>query len=211
MKSTTSRTAAAPRPKPFGISVKLSRINTGLLVAIILVNAYIILLPVVPGLLFQLQKRNPARMQHLEHVIHSPTAKPAAPQPNQLIVPSMAFDEPIYEGPTLTTLRKGLWRLPIGSTPDKGGNTVIAGHRFTYTNPRGVLYNLNQVKIGDDMGVIWNNKKYVYKVTNIQQVPPNDTAVEALSTTSELTVYTCTPLWLPKDRLVVTAVLEAAP
>jgi sortase A len=109
------------------------------------------------------------------------------------------------------TLDKGIWRWPRSSTPDKGGNTVFIGHRFTYTNPRGVFYFLNKIKLSDEIGVFWNNKKYLYKVTSVSQVPPNDTAIEDNTPQPELTLFTCTPLWLPKDRLVIVANLEATP
>jgi sortase (surface protein transpeptidase) len=36
-------------------------------------------------------------------------------------------------------------------------------------------------------------------------VPPDQTQIEAPTTDARLTIFTCTPLWLPKDRLVVVA------
>jgi len=67
---------------------------------------------------------------------------------------------------------------------------------------------LNKVKLGDEIDVIWNNKSYTYKVSSIDQVPPKYTAIENHSLNPELTLFTCTPLWLPKNRLVVVASLE---
>ena len=95
-----------------------------------------------------------------------------------------------------------------GRTPDRGGNTVLIGHRFTYTTPRGVFYYLNKVKLNDEIGLWWNNKEYLYRVSGIKEVKPTDTAVENATTQPQLTLFTCTPLWLPKDRLVVVAQLE---
>lgn len=186
--------------------VKLSRINTALLVAIILVNGYIILLPFASNVLFWFQKNHTSRTQQLTETIRSqpgPTSAPLAE--NRLIIPVMLFDEAVNEGKDMSTLRKGLWHLPYTSTPDKGGNTVFVGHRFTYTNPHGVLYYLDKVHVGDEIGLTWNGKKYLYKVSNVVQVKPNDLAVEAQTADPEITIYTCTPLWLPKDRLVVVA------
>jgi sortase A len=171
----------------------------------------------LPGLLFHWDSRS-GRQQQLQAKIqppktgHGPT--PVAPQPNSVIIPSMLLDQPILEGiipNQYATLNKGIWRWPKGSTPDKGGNTILIGHRFTYTNPRGVFYFLNKVKVGDDIAVIWNNHRYVYKVASINEVPPNDTAIENNTPNPELTLFTCTPLWLPKDRLVVVANLETKP
>lgn len=126
----------------------------------------------------------------------------------------MLLNQPVLEGPIAQqykVLNNGIWRFPRSSTPDKGGNTVLIGHRFTYTNPRGVFYFLNKVKVNDEIGVWWNNKQYSYKVVNIAEVRPTDTAIEANTTNPELTLFTCTPLWLPKDRLVVVANLETKP
>ncbi|HEY5442771.1 MAG TPA: sortase [Candidatus Saccharimonadales bacterium] len=192
--------------------MRLSRINNLLLALIILINGYIIAGPFVPGLLFHWQSHSGQR-QALQRKIHSP-ATSLPPQPNAVIIPSMLLDQPILEGTIANqykTLNNGIWRWPRGSTPDHGGNTVLIGHRFTYTNPRGVFYFLNKVKMGDEIGVVWNNKSYTYKVASINEVPPTDTAIENQSAQPELTLFTCTPLWLPKDRLVVVADLETKP
>jgi sortase A len=191
--------------------VKLARINTFLLIAILLINGYILVLPIVPQITFWSNTHDGHTVQRLEAKVRTPSpTNPSAQQQmdNQLIIPSMAFDEPINQGKTAIALRKGLWLRPNGSTPDKGSNTVIAGHRFTYTNPRGVLYSLNKVHVGDSVGVWWQNKHYLYQVTETKEVGPNEVSIEDPTTDSRLTIYTCTPLWMPKDRLVVVATLE---
>lgn len=194
----------------FSRHVKLARVNTALLVAILLINGYIIVLPVLPNLLFWVQHRDPQQVQKMEAQIRS-DPNPLAenrPQDNRLVAPTMLFDQPINDGPTITTLRKGLWRRPNTSTPDKGGNTVLVGHRLTYSNPRGTLYNLDKIHVGDDLAIWWQGKRYRYSVTETKVVAPTEISVEAATKDARLTIYTCTPLWLPKDRLVVIAKLE---
>jgi sortase A len=188
--------------------VKLSRVNTLLLVAILLVNVYVIATPFVPGVLFWLVRGHSATSQRLSQDIRS-GSQPSA-QENRLVVPSMQLDQVINEGKDLGAARSGPWRLPYTSTPDRGGNTVIIGHRFTYTNPRGVFYHLDKVHVGDEIGVYWRAKKYLYKVTQASVVPPTTVSVEAPTKNAQLTLYTCTPLWWPKDRLVITAQLESS-
>lgn len=197
--------------------VKLSKINNVLVALIIIVNGYVIAGPFLPGLLFRWDSHSGKRQQ-LQAKVHAPIAgHPAAPvaaQPNSVIIPSMLLDQPILEGTVrdqYQTLNKGIWRWPDSSTPDKGGNTVLIGHRFTYTNPRGVFYFLNKVRVGDEIGIVWANRAYTYKVAGINEVPPNDTAIENDTLDPELTLFTCTPLWLPKDRLVIVADLETKP
>ena len=188
---------------------RLSRINSWLLIAIILVNAYVILAPFVPAAIFNFEKHATSRLNQLNLKIHSPSTS-TIPSDNRLVVPAMLLDQPIFDGPTLATANKGIWRRPNTSTPDQAGNTVLVGHRFTYTNPRGIFYQLDKIKVGDEVGVFWNHKKYLYTVSETEVVPPTQTDLETPSKTAELTLYTCTPLWSPKNRLVVIAKLESS-
>lgn len=186
----------------------LRRINNFLLAAILLVNGYVVIMPIIPGFMFWLQSHNHAEVQRIQaeaNLAPPPSSSTPTPTSDRLIIPSMLLDEPINEGNSTATLSKGLWRLPQSSTPDKGSNTVIAGHRFTYSNPEGTLYNLNKVQVGDLISVWWNGRLYKYRADTIEVVGPNDVSVEAPTQSPQLTIYTCTPLWLPKNRLVVIA------
>jgi LPXTG-site transpeptidase (sortase) family protein len=191
--------------------VKLARVNTALLILIILVNGYTILLPVLPGMVYWWQNRDGKQSVRLEQKIRTLSntrSKENTPADNRLIIPSMALDQPILEGKTARTLNQGLWRRPTTSTPDKGSNTVLAGHRLTYTNPQGTLYHLDKVRKGDALALWWKGKLYRYKVTETKTVGAHEISIEAPTDKPTLTIYTCTPLWLPKDRLVVIAQLE---
>lgn len=186
----------------------LKRVNTDLFLFIILVDAYVILLPFLPGIVARPTSANSPQATSYSHQLHS-TQTPKQYQANQLIIPGMQLDQPIHEGhDTYAELAKGVWHWPDSSTPDKGNNTVLLGHRFTYTNPRGVFYFLNTIKVGDEIGLIWNNTTYLYRVYQVEVVSPSHT--EILSPTSQptLTIYTCTPTWWPVNRLVVQSHLE---
>ena len=50
--------------------------------------------------------------------------------------------------------------------------------------------------------------EYLYTVTEIKEVPASAIEIEAPTDTARLTLYTCTPLWNPVNRLVVIAELE---
>lgn len=184
----------------------LPKINNLLLILIIVVNGYVICAPLVPAVLFGWQSHQ-GKQQQLTSALHAKyRIKPSTLRGNYVIIPSMLLDQPILEGPikqTYSILDKGIWRWPEGSTPSKGGNTVLIGHRFTYTNPRGVFYYLNKLTLGGEIGIFWNNQEYLYKVSDIEQVPPSDTAIEANTPNSQLTLFTCTPLWLPKDLSLI--------
>ena len=95
--------------------------------------------------------------------------------------------------------------MPHTSTPDKGGNTVLVGHRFTYKNPEGVFYHLDKVQLGDAITLHWQGNAYDYEVAEIKVVPANEISVEDNTAEPQLTIYTCTPLWSVKNRLVIIA------
>lgn len=186
---------------------RLSRINTLLVVMIVLVNLFVLAAPLWPAFLFARQKDSP-KAQNIAKQVQTPAPAGIPVDAQTLLVPAMVLDAPIHEGKTMQTLDKGLWRLPHTSTPDKGGNTVIVAHRFTYANPRGTFYHLDKVRVGDMISVLWHGKKYNYRVAETKRVPATEVSVEAPTDTPTLTLYTCTPLWNPKDRLVVRATLE---
>jgi sortase A len=207
--------------------LKLSRVNSLLLILIIVVNAYTVITPFAPKAWFwwqahhghvaqQLkQKIQPAPREqtsgHKKSASTSSSSKQNKSQPNQVIIPAMHLDQKLLEGPvsqTYAILKHGIWHWPRGSSPSQGGNTILVGHRFTYTDPRGVFYFMNKVHKGDHIGVIWHNQTYNYKVVNTKVVPPTDTSILAPTKQPTLTMYTCTPLWWPKNRLVVTAKLQ---
>lgn len=198
--------------------LNLHHVNNALLVSIIVVNGYIITAPLFPIVSFWWSDHVGHTTQKLSTTLHTPVTPSttsttpnhsAVPQDNRLVVPSMQLDTPIYEGPTIHTLNKGLWHRPGTSTPDKGGNTVIAGHRFTWTEPKGIFYYLNKVQTGDAIGVWWSGTRYIYRVSAVRVVEPTEVSIEDNTSDAQLTLYTCTPLWSPHKRLVVIAKLES--
>jgi len=190
--------------------VKLKTINSLLLILIIAIDVYIIAAPLFPTIGYKIQQGN-HKAQALTKQINTKPVSNTIVTANSLVVPSMLLNEPVLQGSIkdqYKTLDKGIWLWPKGSTPDNGGNTTLIGHRFTYTNPRGVFYFLNKVKINDQIAVYWNNKEYLYRIYGISEVSATDTAIEDQTAKPQLTLFTCTPLWLPKNRLVVKAELR---
>jgi LPXTG-site transpeptidase (sortase) family protein len=189
-------------------NARLRLINKMLFGAIILINAYIILAPLFPTLTFWVQSKDPEKKQTLSQIIEQGDGSQDTGDENRLIVPDMLLDTPVIEGPVSKNealLREGAWRLPYSSTPDKGGNTVVVGHRFSYTGPRGIFYYLDKLKPGSEIGLQWGGKMYRYSVESSRTVPDTAIEVEAPTEDARLTLYTCTPLWNPVNRLVVVA------
>ena len=133
--------------------------------------------------------------------------------PYRLIIPSIKVDMPIIinEKNETKALAKGAWLIPGTARP--GGkigynNTVISAHRYMYTSGPKTFYNLDKVKIGDTISVMWNGKTFNYIVSDTAMVKPS--AVYILNPTKKqvLTLFTCTPVFTTKNRLVVRAVLQ---
>lgn len=182
----------------------LRLINSLLLAAIIVINLFVIVSPLVPGIIFWYKSHyNKQQQQNLSSQVTTPN--PSYSGPNKLVIPRIFTDNEVLEGPDIYTADKGLWHLPWTSTPDKGGNTVIAGHRFLYVRRPDTFYNLDKMQFGDELAMYWNNKRYTYRVSEVKTVSPSEKSVEAPAGDNRLTMYTCTPLWTAKNRLVVVA------
>lgn len=194
--------AKLPLPK---ISLRL--FNNCLSIIVALSAIYIIAAPYMPQFSWWLKHNSP-----IEGVVQPRTSDPTAPVPAEqqatidgdaLFIPRLDMSERVYGGGK-ASLSKGVWRLPHTSTPDKGGNTVLVGHRFTYSDPA-VFYHLDKVQKGDAITLQWQDKTYNYTVADIKVVLPTEVSVEANTTDPQLTIYTCTPLWSVKNRLVIVA------
>lgn len=181
----------------------LRKFNDLLSLFIIVLALYIFVWPFLPSFTWWVKFQAPV-ISHSHNV--SVAATQPIPKEDTLVIPTLEMQEQVYDGATLHTLSKGIWHLPNSSSPDKGGNTVMAGHRFTYSG-KAVFYYLDKVKVNDNMTLYWQGKRYDYVVTAINEVPPTDGRLVAPTETPTLTVYTCTPLWSAKNRLVITAKL----
>ncbi len=124
---------------------------------------------------------------------------------NRLIITKIGVNAPIVESKSAEYgLSKGAWHMPDSSTPDKGGNTIITGHRFKYLPPSNLtLYLLDKLTKGDLITVIWRGQDYIYRVREIKIVPNTDFSILQPSKKPILTIFTCHPIYSTEKRLVV--------
>lgn len=189
---------------------RLRVVNNCLTIIVALLGMYIIVGPFLPQINWWVKHSSPIKGVVGEPPVQIPDKPPEVAQTvdepdKQLIIPTLNMNVPVYEG-GVGALSKGVWRIPHTSSPDKGGNTVLAGHRFTYS-ARAVFYHLDKVKVGDRLALTWQQKIYEYEVFAVKVVPPTETSIENNTVDPQLTIYTCTPLLTAKDRLVVQAKL----
>jgi sortase A len=148
------------------------------------------------------------------HVIPENSASPdqaGAKLTNErrVLIPAIGVDSPIVEGVDESALDRGAWHIPGTSTPDRGGNTVISGHRFRYLPPNNTtFYLLNKLRSGDLIQIQWDNQLYHYRVTDTREVEPTQVEILQNTTDTRLTLFTCTPILSTARRLVITAQLE---
>jgi len=128
-------------------------------------------------------------------------------QGDRLVIPRIGVDAEIFTG-GIGDLEKGVWLLPKTSTPSEGGNTVMSAHRWKFRppDPR-TFYNLDKMELGDSITVKWQNKTYIYTVSEIKTVTPYQTEILYPTKEPRLTLFSCTPLFETTHRLVVVAEL----
>jgi len=188
------------QPLPF---LTLRRFNNALSILIVILAVYIFVGPFIQQIVWWVERKAPVISNPLPSVLPK-LSSVTLPQQNTLFIPSLGMQEQIYEGKGIETVNKGVWRRPNTSTPPEQSNTVLVGHRFTYAG-HSVFYNLDKVNVGDELGIYWQGKMYTYKVNAIKVVEPTEISVESPSDSPKLTLYTCTPLWSAKQRLVIEA------
>jgi len=128
---------------------------------------------------------------------------------DRLIIKKIGVNAPIVNTKNADYgLSLGAWLDPETSTPDKGGNTVISGHRFKYLPPSNLtFYLLDKLKNNDIIDIIWKEKKYTYQVFNTKIIEANDLSILNQDDSNIITLYTCHPIYSQEKRLVVQAKL----
>jgi sortase A len=186
---------------------KLRKVNNVLTVIVVFLSMYLIILPFIPVIQLWVSEAtdntNGVRYTGLlaeQNNVTDNLAKP--PSDNRLVVPSISLDEQIIVGEDSSNVHLGAWLRPQTSTPDKGSNTVIVGHRFSYSSPA-VFYHLDKIELGDTFAIWWQGKEYVYKVFDTEIVTPDAIRIEEPTTDAIATLYTCTPIWTAQNRLIV--------
>jgi sortase A len=187
---------------------KLKVINDWLSVFVVILAIYIIVFPFLPSIWWKITHIKQPDLATVQVTNNSRSQAPI-PDGKWLDIPRLKMHEQIHTGDSLYELNKGAWRIPETSTPDRGSNTVLAGHRFTYTSPKGVFYFLDKIRVNDKVTIYWQKSEYTYRVAKIIVVPSTAVEIQAPSNEPKLTLFTCTPLWTAKDRLVIQADLVA--
>lgn len=199
-----------------------------LLALSVMIALYLVLLPFYPLVKFKLfggfvGGSGPAELSvaadapkndRVQPASTTPTAENKTPRPektaeikDRIIIPKIGVNAPIIVSKSEKYgLNHGAWLVPDTSTPEKGSNTVITGHRFKYLPPNNLtFYLLDKLSVGDEINITWRDKKYGYKVASTKVVPATEVSILEPTAEPTLTVFTCDPIYSTKNRLVVVA------
>jgi len=187
---------------------------------IVCLSVYIVALPFYPELKYRFFPPQASQVVPDAEVVEAaqtsslaaaPTSLPGDQKTNKerkgnyLLIPKIGVDIPIVDSDNSAwALNRGAWRMPETSTPDKGSNTAIAGHRFKYLPPSNLtFYLLDKLTEGDKFMIIWSGKLYNYQVIEKKIVPPEEVSVLDATEKSVITLITCDPVFTQKNRLIV--------
>src|SRR4029079_2263948 len=134
-----------------------------------------------------------------------PPPDPYAPEPvvqiATLRIPKIGLTAPLYEGVSLTVINNGPGHWPGTAPPGTWGNSVIAGHRTTYTQP---FLNIDALAPGDQIIFdLPDGTEATYATTGTEVVAPNALWIVNQTPGSTVTLFSCHPKGSAAQRLVV--------
>lgn len=146
---------------------------------------------------------------HLQPMVQSlanlPIPTPAPDQAIRIQIPSLSVDAPVVQGDGFEQLKKGVGQNVGSANPGQNGNIVLSAHNDVY----GELFRyLDKLVPGDQVVLYTQQRQYVYVVDRTVIVEP--TAVEVMASTGSptVTLISCYPYLVNKQRIVVFARLQ---
>jgi sortase A len=146
---------------------------------------------------------------HLRPMVQSlanipvPTAAPD--QAVRIQIPALNLDAPIVQGDGWEQLKKGVGQYVGSPDPGQDGNVVLSAHNDVY----GELFRyLDRLVPGDQVIISTQQRQYTYIVDRTVLVEPTAVEVMASSGSPTVTLISCYPYLVDKQRIVVFARLQ---
>ncbi len=146
---------------------------------------------------------------HLRPMVQSlaniPIPTSAPDQAVRIQIPALNVDAPVVQGDGWEQLKKGVGQYVGSANPGQDGNVVFSAHNDVY----GELFRyLDRLAPGDQVIIYTQQRQYVYIVDRTVLVEP--TAVEVMASTGSptVTLVSCYPYLVDKQRIVVFARLQ---
>jgi sortase A len=148
----------------------------------------------------------PAHLQPMvQSIANLPIPTPAPDQAIRIQIPAIKIDAPVVQGDGFEQLKKGVGQSIGSVNPGQNGNVILSAHNDVY----GELFrNLDKLVPGDQVVLYTQQRQYVYVVDRTAIVEP--TAVEVMASTGSptVTLISCYPYLVDKQRIVVFARLQ---
>jgi sortase A len=141
----------------------------------------------------------------VQSLANLPLPTPGPGQAIRIEIPALTVDAPVVQGDGWDQLKKGVAQHIGSANPGQSGNVVLSAHNDVY----GELFrNLDKLQPGDQVILYTEQKQYVYIVDRTEIVAP--TAVEVMASTGapSITLISCYPYLVDKQRIVVFARLQ---
>jgi len=121
-------------------------------------------------------------------------------------IPAIGVKHRIFQGVTLHNIDKGPSHWTGSALPGEMGNTVFAGHRFTFSEP---FRRIDALVPGDRVFFTVRGARTTYRVTSHLIVQPADSWIADQTTAYTGTLYACHPVGSVDERYVVRLELVA--
>ncbi len=120
-------------------------------------------------------------------------------------IPKIGLDSELRDQITQESIDLGPSHWPGTAMPGGFGNAVIAGHRNSHTAP---FHDAGNLRVGDQITLVdGSGHAFHYAVTEMFVVDPSAVWITEQTPGHTLTLFTCHPLGLSAQRLVIRAAL----
>lgn len=144
---------------------------------------------------FRAQLINPTRNETTQLLAATPETSITE---DRLYIPKIDINVPYATGGAETMERGAWWRQPENGNPVDGGNFVLSAHRFIMgltpqqTIQKSPFYNIDRLRIGDEIIIDYRGKRYTYVISQLFDVKPDAVHIENRTNKPQLTLYSCT-------------------
>lgn len=144
--------------------------------------------------------------EHLRAYVQSlasiPIPTASAEQAIRIQIPAISVDAPIVMGDGPEQLKKGVGQYIGSPNPGEIGNLVLSAHNDVYGE---IFRDLDQLIPGDEIIVYTQVRSYTYIVQQQQVVEPTQIEVMAPTADPFVTLISCYPYMVDKQRIVISA------
>ena len=147
--------------------------------------------------------------EHLRPLVQSiadlPLPTPGPAQAMRIQIQAINVDAPVVQGDTWDQLKKGVGQHVGSADPGQAGNVVLSAHDDVFGE---IFRNLDRLQPGDQVLLFTAQQQYVYIVTSSQIVAPTQVDVMNPTSVPTLSLISCYPYMVDKNRIVVFAKLQ---